>query len=78
MRIKNQVHDLSKCIFNLPESFHHLYFSSYLLVTLHLPSSLVGDGSLKVNKMSSTHPNPIPSVAMSSMSQREDMRKNPF
>ena len=47
-------------------------------MTLHLPWSLAGSRSLKVDKMSSTHPNPIPSVDMSSMIQREDMRKNPF
>ena len=47
-------------------------------MTLHLPWSLADGGSSKVDKMSSTHPNIIPSVAMSSMRQREDMRKNPF
>ena len=47
-------------------------------MTLHLPWSLVDGRSSKVDKMSSTHPNPIPPISMSSMSQREDMRKNPF
>ena len=47
-------------------------------MTLHLPSSLVDGGSSKVDKMSYTHPNSILSIAMSSMSQREDMRKNQF
>jgi hypothetical protein len=37
-----------------------------------------GGGSSKVDKISSTHPNPILSVAMSFISQREDMRKNSF
>jgi hypothetical protein len=32
----------------------------------------------KVDQMSFTHPNPILLVAMISMSQREDMIKNPF
>jgi hypothetical protein len=40
--------------------------------------TLADDGSLKVDKMSSTHPNPIFPVSMSSMSQREYMRENPF
>lgn len=47
-------------------------------MTPHLPWSLVGGGSLKVDKMSSTHPNTIPSIYMSSMSQREYMINNPF
>ena len=47
-------------------------------MTVHLPSSLVVGGSSKVDKMSSTHPNLIPLVAMSYLRQREDMRKNPF
>ena len=47
-------------------------------MTLHLPWSLVVGGSLNVHKMSSTHPNPISSVSMSYISQREGMRKNPF
>ena len=47
-------------------------------MTLHLPWSLVDDRSLKVDKMSSTHPNLILSNVLSSTSQREGMRKNPF
>ena len=78
MRIGNQVQELSQCIFKLLEVFHHLYFSSYLLVTLHLPWSLADGGSSKDDKMSSTHPNPILLVIMSSMRQMEDMSKNPF
>lgn len=37
IRIRNQVHELSKCIFRLSERLHHLKFSDYLLVTLHFP-----------------------------------------
>jgi hypothetical protein len=47
-------------------------------VTLHLPSSLAIGESSKVDKMSSSHPNLIPSVSMRSMIQRKEMRKNPF
>ena len=78
IRIGNQVHDLSKCIFNILEIFDHLSFSDYLLVTAHLPSTLVVSGSSNIDKMSSTHPNLIPSVVMSSMRQKEEMRKNIF
>ena len=51
---------------------------SYLLVTLHLPWPLVDGETLKADKMSSTHPNSIPSDVLSSISQREFMRKKPF
>ena len=78
MRSVNQVENLSKFTIKLPKSFHYFYFSSYLLVTLHLPWSLADGGSLKVDKMSSTHLNLIPLYVLSSMSQREDMSKNPF
>ena len=78
IRIGNQIQNLSKCTINLLENFHHLLLSSYLLVTLHLPWSLAVGGSSNVDKMSSTHPNPIPSVAMSSMFRGKDMRKTPF
>ena len=47
-------------------------------MTLHLPSSLAVGGSLNVDKMSSAHPNMVPSVAMSSMRKREDMSKTHF
>ena len=47
-------------------------------MTLHLPSSLEDGGSSTVDKMSSTHPNLILSDVMSSMSQREEMRKTHF
>ena len=47
-------------------------------MTLHLPWSLTVGGSSKVDKMSFTHPNPISLVVMSCMTQREEMRKNPF
>ena len=57
MRSGNKVQKLSKCTIKIPESFHHLWFSSYLLVTLHLPWSLANDEFSKLDKMSSTHPN---------------------
>ena len=47
-------------------------------MTLYLPSALVVGGSSNVDKMSSTYLNLIPSVAMSSMRQREEMRKTHF
>jgi hypothetical protein len=47
-------------------------------VTLHLPWSLTNGRSSKVDKRSSTHLNLILSYVMSSMSQMEGMRKNPF
>jgi hypothetical protein len=42
------------------------------------PLILAVGGSSKVPKMSYTHPNLIPSVAMSSMRQEEEMGTNPF
>ena len=42
------------------------------------PLKLAIGGSLKVHKMSYTHPNSIPSVFMSYMRKREEMRKNLF
>ena len=42
------------------------------------PLKLIVGGSSKVNKKCYTHPNSIPSVSMSSMSQKEEMGKNPF
>ena len=42
------------------------------------PLRLPVGGSLKVHKMICTHPNLIPSVAMSSMRQEEEVGKNPF
>ena len=42
------------------------------------PLKLTVGGSLKVHKMSYTHPNTIPLVDMKSMRQEEEMRKNPF
>ena len=50
----------------------------YLLVTVHLPLALEVGGSLNVDKMSSTHPNSIFSVAMSYMRKKDDMGKYPF
>ena len=47
-------------------------------MTLHLPSARAVGGTLNVDKMSSAHPNPIPSVAMSSRRKKEEMGKNPF
>ena len=47
-------------------------------MTLHPPWPLVDGETLKVDKMSCTHPNLIPSDVLSYMSQRENMRKNPF
>ena len=46
--------------------------------TLHLPWSLAVGGSSKVDKMSSTHPNSILLIGMSSMRQSKYMSKNPF
>ena len=42
------------------------------------PFKLIVGGSSKVHKMSYTHQNLIPSVAMGSMRQGEEMGKNPF
>jgi hypothetical protein len=42
------------------------------------PLRLAVGGSSKVHKMSYTHPNLTLLVAMSSMRQEEEMRKNPF
>ena len=42
------------------------------------PLKAIAGGSLKVRKMSYTHPNLIPPVAMGSRRQEEDMRKDPF
>ena len=42
------------------------------------PLRLAVGGSSKVHKMSYTHPNLIPLVAMGSMRQEEEMRKDPF
>ena len=47
-------------------------------MTLHLPWSLADGESLKIDKMSSTHLNSIPSNVLSSISQRKGIRKNPF
>jgi hypothetical protein len=47
-------------------------------MTLHLPLALVVGGPLNVDEMTSTHPNPIPSVSMSSRRKKEEMGKNPF
>ena len=47
-------------------------------MTLHLPSALAVGRSSNVDKMSSTHLNLIPSVAISSMRQKEELGKNPF
>ena len=38
----------------------------------------VGGGSLKVHKISYTHPNFIPLVAMGSRRKEEEMRKDPI
>ena len=42
------------------------------------PLKHVAGRSLKVRKMSYTHPNSIPSVAMGSRRQEEEMRKEPI
>jgi hypothetical protein len=42
------------------------------------PLKLVTGGSLKVHKMSYTHPNLIPSVVMGYRRKEEEMRKDPF
>jgi hypothetical protein len=42
------------------------------------PLKPVAGGTLKVHKMSYTHPNLIPSVAMGSRRKEEEMRKDPF
>ena len=42
------------------------------------PLRLIVGGSSKVHRMSYTHPNSIPSIAMSSLRQEEEMGKNPF
>ena len=47
-------------------------------MTVHLPLALEVGGSLNVDKMSSTHPNSIFSVAMSYMRKKDDMGKYPF
>ena len=47
-------------------------------MTLHLPWSLVDGRSSNVDKMSSTHTNLIPLDVLNSMSQREEIRINPF
>ena len=47
-------------------------------MTLQLPWSLVDHEDSKADKMSSTHPNLITSDVLSSMRQREHMRKIPF
>ena len=47
-------------------------------MTLHLPWSLTDGGASKDDKISSTHPNSIPSDVLCSMSQRKHMKKNSF
>ena len=47
-------------------------------MTLHLSWSLANGISLRDDKMSSTNPNLIFSDVLSSIIQREEMRKNPF
>jgi hypothetical protein len=47
-------------------------------VTLHLLSLLAVGGSSNVDKMTSTHPNMILSVAMSFMRQNEEISKKPI
>ena len=78
MRSGNQVESFSIFTFKLPQSFQYFWFSRYLLVTLHLPWSLVDGGSSKDDKMSSTHLNSIQLDVLNSMRQREYMRKISF
>jgi hypothetical protein len=42
------------------------------------PREPITGESSNVHKMSYTHPNSIPSVAMGSMRREEEMRKDPF
>ena len=58
--------------------FSSLVIFKLSFVTLHLPLALTVGGSSNIDQMSYTHPNYILSVAMSSMRQEEEMRKNPF
>ena len=78
IRIGNQVHDLSICILNLSERFLKLVIFRVSSCDLSPPLKPRVGGSSKVHKMSYTHPNLIPLVAMGSMRQEEAMGKIPY
>ena len=78
MKNGDHVQKISKFTFELSYCFKHLSFSSYHLVTLHLPWPLVDGEASKANKMSYTHPNSNLTDVLDSMREGEHMRKNPF
>ena len=78
MKSGDHVQNISEFTFYFSECLKHFSFSSYLLVTLHLPWPLMDGEASKANKMSSTHPNSNPSDVMDSMSQGKHIRKDPF
>ena len=52
----DNVRNVSKFTFEIPYCFKHVYFLSYLLVTLHLPWPLTDGEASKADKLSFTHP----------------------
>ena len=77
-RLGDHVQNISKFTFELSNCFKHFQICNYIHVTLHLPQPLMDGEDSKTNKMSSTHPNLIPSDVMDSMRQEEHMEKKPF
>ena len=78
MKSGYHVQNISKLAFDLSNCVKHFSFSSYLLVTLHLPQPLTDGEASKDDQISYTHPNLNSSNIMDSIWHREHMRENPF
>ena len=65
MKTGEQVLNISKITFEPSKCFKHFQFLSYLFVTLHVPWPLADGKASKVDKVSFTHSNSIPSYVFS-------------